>query len=588
MTQPTLAESATAPGSRGWRRADLFALLVGVLGLALIASVGPSAFLRGDDWALLSIVSRPDFGPVDIFTPYGSHVMPFGLGSFWAMRGIFGPVPWWPMVGLGLAFVAIALACTWATVRLLVGPRMAALVPFAVAAWGPASLAAVMWPSPSVYMTPLWAATAAAVYVYTRGRLGLARRWQGAVLAIVALGLFVIEIALLIVPLLFLIEMCWFTGAPPLAAARQAWRRQRFLWSGLLAMAAVYVVSYYLLLEQAGTLPEDRAGVDSLVEGLAVVVWKVLPAMVVAGPWVWDAAVAPRIATGFAVTAAVALLGWLVVWRARRAGWRVWMPLFGLLVMTVLALSAARIAVYGTTVLLNPYYYLEGLGILAVTLAVGYLPSRLPVDRGGPSPGPKLMGGALVFLAVSALLAAVGYAKVVPAIPERAYLATAEQALTEPTLNTASPRDVFGVFLYTPPFDTAEHTLSFAGVEGDWVMWSADPHMLNTAGDRVRLDVQGVPLELLGDCVPVDSPTALAMPENRDPNWPTFELAYTAEHATVARVQLGEQVLEIPLGAGDGVVYFVGPAQQNTLDIAAPGACVRSVEVGAAAPTASD
>ncbi|HQR81237.1 MAG TPA: hypothetical protein PLT68_13560, partial [Actinomycetota bacterium] len=447
MPQPIVAEPPVITDSRRWQRADLLALLVAVLGLALTAAVGRAAFLRGDDWALLSIVSRPDFAPMDIFGPYGSHLMPFGLGAFWSIRGLFGPVPWWPLVALGLAFVATALACTWATIRLLVGPRVAAVVPFAVAAWGPAAMAAVMWPSPSVYMTPLWAATAGAVYVYVRGRLGGARHWQAGVLVIVGLGLFAIEIALLIVPLLFLIEMCWFTDARPLAAARLAWRRYPFLWSGLLAMAGYYVVLYYLLLRQAGTLPEDRAGIDLLIEGLVLVAWDMLPAMVVAGPWVWDAAVAPRVATGFVVTAVVALLAWFVIWRGRRAGRRAWMPLLGLLVMTVLMLSAARIAVYGTAVLLNPYYYVEGLGILAVTLAVGYLPSRLPGERGGRSPNPKLLGGALAFLAVSAMLSALGYARMVPAIPERAYLAEAAASLAEPTLNTASPREVFGVFL---------------------------------------------------------------------------------------------------------------------------------------------
>lgn len=584
MAQPILADVTAPTGSRRWQRADGLALLVGAVGLVLTASVGGAAFLRGDDWALLSIVSRPDFGPVDIFRPYGSHLMPLGLGAFWSLRGVFGATPWWPLVGFGLVFVATALAATWATIRLLVGPRMAAVVPFALAAWGPAGMAAVMWPSPSVYMTPLWAATAGAVYVYVRGRLGLSRHWHWWILAIVGLSLFAIEIGLLIIPLLFVIEASWFTTAGPVESVRLAWRRQIRLWAALIVMAVCYAAVYYLLSKQAETLPQERAGIDLLIEGLVLVMWKVLPAMVVAGPWVWDAATAPRIATGFGLTTAVALLAWFVIWRARRAGGRAWLPLLGLMVLTVLALSAARVAVFGSTVLLNPYYYIEGLGILATTLAIGYLPSRLPVDRGGPLPDPRLLRVVLVLLAGSALLSAAGYARAVPAIPERAYLVAAAQSLTQPTLNTASPRDVFGVFLYTPPFDTAEHTLSFAGVDGNWVMWSADPHMLDTAGDRVRLDVQGVPLELPGPCVAVDAPTALVMPDNRDPNWPAFELHYRAERDTSAGIRLDDEVLDVALAAGEGTVYFVGPARQGTLDISAPGACVRSVEMGAAVP----
>ena len=105
----------------------------------MFAAVGRVAFLRGDDWMLLSIVSAPDFGPLDVFRPYGSHLMPFGLATFWALRGLFGPTPWWPLLAVGLLMVAIALLFTWRTIRLLVGPRQSGVAAFAVAAWGAGS-----------------------------------------------------------------------------------------------------------------------------------------------------------------------------------------------------------------------------------------------------------------------------------------------------------------------------------------------------------------------------------------------------------------------------------------------------------------
>ena len=59
----------------------------------------------------------------------------------------------------------------------------------------------------------------------------------------------------------------------------------------------------------------------------------------------------------------VAVIAWLVIWRGRHASRRAWVPVLGLLALTVLVLSAARVAVYGSAVLLNPYYYVESLGL---------------------------------------------------------------------------------------------------------------------------------------------------------------------------------------------------------------------------------
>jgi len=583
VVQSTVTETPVRH-RRSWHRADTAALAVGGLGLLLIALVGRAAFLRGDDWVLLSVVSQPDFAAWEIFRPYGAHLMPFGLGCFWALRGLFGATPWWPLVGVGLVFVATALTCVWLTIRLLVGPRLSAVVPFAVACWGPAGLAAVMWPSPSVYMTPLWAVTAAAVYVYVRGRLLGSRGWQVWVLVIFAVGLLVIQTALLTAPLLFLIAASWFARGGVQSSLRQAWHSSRYLWLALFGMTGLYVAAYSLLSKFAQGLPSERAGVDLLIEGSIQVAWKVLPSLLLAGPWVWDSAVAPRIATGGALAAVAAVLAWVVIWRSRRSGWRAWFPVFTLFAMTLLALSAARVAVYGSTVLLNPYYFIQASGLLAVTLAVGYLPNRLPIDREQAEPGVWAMRSALALVAVSAVVSALGYARNVPALPERSYLSSARASLTQPTMNTAAPRDSFGVFWYLPPFDTAEHTLAFAGVQGNWVAVTADPFMLAADGSRVPLQVEGLPVEFPVECLRIEAPTALGLPQRRDPNWSVYELQYRADQATVAVIELGETVLEVPMTAGDGTVFLAGPARQGTLDIRAEGVCVRSVEVGPAVP----
>ena len=85
-------EAPTAP-TAAWTHADTFAAAAIAFGVLLTALVGTQVFLRGDDWLLLTIVSRPGFGPSDLFVPYASHVMPFGLSVFWAGRALGGATP---------------------------------------------------------------------------------------------------------------------------------------------------------------------------------------------------------------------------------------------------------------------------------------------------------------------------------------------------------------------------------------------------------------------------------------------------------------------------------------------------------------
>ncbi|HRY10912.1 MAG: hypothetical protein H6528_08000 [Actinobacteria bacterium] len=569
------------------RRADVLALVVALVGVGIYVAVARVAYLRGDDWILLSIVTSPDFGPADLFLPYGSHVMPFGLFTFWAAVALFGPAPWWPLVAVGIALVAVALFFTWASIRLLVGPDDRAVAGFAVAAWGPAGLAAVMWPSPLVYQAPLWACTAAALYAFLRGRLR-AGRWGYWVLLCLVLGLLAVETTLLIVPLLFLVAAAWFERGGPVVSVTRAWRSARSFWLAAGALVAVYAAVYFTVSSYAETLPGQRAGADLIVEGSLLAVGKVGPALLLAGPWSWTPAMAPTMNASVPIAVVMFAVAALVVHRGRRAGWRAWIPMVGLLLLTVVVLSAARLAVFGSSALLNPYYYVEGLTVLAVTLAVAFLPSRLPIDgdRAGVSAPLFVAAGSL--LLVSALAAASTYAQAVPSAPGRAYLEAARQSLQQPTLNTDAPRAAFGVFVYSPPFDSAAHTLALAGVDGEWVDASVDPYMLDSRGRRVPAGVEGLVFDHPGGCLPLDTSVELAMPEGREPNRPTYRMHYVATRDTRARVQIGDRTwtLALDLPAGDRRVFFPETAVPDSLTVSAPDACLLGLVVGQAAPRA--
>jgi hypothetical protein len=243
-----------------------------------------------------------------------------------------------------------------------------------------------------------------------------------------------------------------------------------------------------------------------------------------------------------------------------------------------------RLGSYGSLVLLNPYYYLHCIGLMAVTLAIAYFPSRLPVRRECLEPRAPLLVAALLVLVLGLVVSTLGYLRAVPSSPGRAYLLAAREALAQPVLNTAAPRADFEIFLYHPPFDTAENLLGFAGVDGRWVRTSDDPYMIGPEGARVALAVEGVEFALPDGCRPLDTTIALPTPAGREPNWPTYRMEYEAAADTTARVRVGASVLEVPLVAGAHTVYFTAEGKPSALIIKAPGACVSRLEMGIARP----
>ncbi len=575
-----------ATRGRRWRRADSLALLTLTVGLLCMVVVGRVVYLRGDDWVLLSIVSSPGFGPADLVEPYGSHLMPFGLAAFWSARALAGPTPWWALVGVGAALTVVGLTFTWLSIRMLVGPRVKAVVPFALAAWAPAIMTAVLWPSPSVYMTPLFAVTGVALWAYLRQQLTPDRGHpQVVIVAAVVLGLGACELVLLVPALLFVIGVSWFGPGGLVVSVKRTWAQARGMWLFLLAVLACYVGLYLVVASYGETLPSQRAQFDVLVESGFLVALKGLPAMIVGGPWAWNNAMGPAGSVTGPAAVLMAGVAWAVIILARRAKRRVWWPVVAALTMTVLALSAARIATFGPQVVLNPYYAVGALAVLAMTLAVGYLPSALPIDRPGREEPSMLVCSVAAGLLLASVAVALGnYSQAVPRSPTRAYLETATASLGQPTLNTASPRDQFGVFLYGSPWDTAQHTFDLVGIPGAWVTVTDDPWMLDGSGRRVPLRVAGQPFALTGSCVPVDGAVAFRLPEVREPNWPTYAMSYQASAGTGGVVEVGDARIEVPLMAGEHTVYFVGDGRPDSFVLRADGICVSSLSVGPAEP----
>lgn len=550
-------------------RADWCA--AGVIAAAAVFLLVPGiwVFLRGDDWILLSLVSAPDYGVGDLFVPYSNHLTPFGLAMIRFAVTVGGPSPWWLLVAMAAGFVLVGLVFTWLIIRSLVGPRLAAVVPLAFVAWSPSLLAVVMWPASKVDSAPVFAAGAGALWAYLTHR----HRW---VVGFVTFGFFVSELTLLGVAALAVVSVVWMRRT-----VRDVWRQERRLWTALLIVVGVYVVAYLFLSSRVAALDGNQTRAGTVIEGVVMVLGVALPDVIVHGPWRWTNTPGPLINQPLALGVAIALVAWVVILRARRAGWRAWVPAAVQLVLLVAVLSGARLRSFGPVAMLNPYYFVSVLVLLAATLAVGYLPSRLPIDdpqRAEPRRFWWALAGAV--LLVSSCVSAVAYVRAVPAMPSREFLASAREALQEPTLNTSSPRQAFGVFAYSSPWDTAENTFRTVGVPGDWQRSSHDPFMVGDTGQRVPLTVDGIPFELSGPCVPVGEEQAFTAPINRDPSWPTYVMTYVAAADTVATVTIGEEELRIPLVAGGHSVYFTGDGTPEQIVVRADGVCVSGLRMG--------
>jgi hypothetical protein len=536
-------------------------------------------YLRGDDWVILAIVSSPGFAVNDLFLPYGNHIMPFSLAAFWACRAVFGATPWWPLVGLALVSNVIACYFTWRTIRLLVGPVRRAVVPLAVAAWGAPALAAAMWPAPAMYQCPLWAVTAAAIYVHVAGHLSGKPRHLLLILMVGA-GLLVIETTLLVLPLLFLISAFWFGPRGAWNSILYAWHSARTLWLVGTALLAVYAALYLALGAYAATLPGQRPRVDLLIEGYLQALTKIVPAMLLGGPWMWREGIAPVMAVPTGLVLLTAAMAWALI---VRWGLRVWGPVIAMVVITVTALSAARLATFGSAAVLNPYYYIGVLGLTAITLAVSVLPNRLPRQQRS-EPARAVFAGAAVLLLIGAGVTASGYARSVPSLPSRDYLAAVSTSLEQPVLNTQAPREAFGVFSYAPPFDNAENLMALAGISGEWVRSTDAPHILDDGGHRIAADFDGDAAEVPSGCQPLTPALVVPLPTSREPVWSVFAMAYRSEQATRAQIGNGLSTFEIELMAGEHTVYFTGPALQDTIRVAADSGCLRSLAVGRLLP----
>ena len=128
-------------------RTDVVAAVMALLVAAGSTWLASRGYFWSDDWVLMTQVANEGLTPARLLTPHGGHLQPASYLIIAALRALGGPLPWAASVALGGVLLVVALLLTWWLVRVLVGPRPAALVPFGAVAMSGLSYTVSSWPA---------------------------------------------------------------------------------------------------------------------------------------------------------------------------------------------------------------------------------------------------------------------------------------------------------------------------------------------------------------------------------------------------------------------------------------------------------
>lgn len=389
---------------RGYLRANPDAAIAwGALAvIASMVALRGWATARGwfiyDDLSWLGIAAAYDRPGLELLsTPWNGHVMPGGWLVVWLFTTL-APLQYWPVV---LSSVLLQVAIGWMlflVLRRLFGSRPEILLLLALGLLSSLSLQASLWWAVGMAQLPLLLASLVALWAH----LGYLRsgRLRDAALVVAAVvgGLAFSERTLLVLPLLALLTVGWFSGlGRPHRVLRRALLPHWPLWTALAAVAAAFTAYYVSQVPSEATSGGDLAlFADVLEQG---VLYALLPALV-GGPWDW---LTPGEGVNYpnpspALIAATAALAVLVVVGscvARRHAARAWWLLVAFLVAGGVMLTLTRATVYGATIGREYRYFTELVLVGPLAIGLALLPVRWPSRTGTVELAPRRLPRAL-------------------------------------------------------------------------------------------------------------------------------------------------------------------------------------------------
>jgi hypothetical protein len=434
------------PGFAAWlgrKRVTLSALLLIAAQIGLNSYVLNRGFFQQDDFIIGGLAAQP-FSLHLLFQNYGGHLMPgvFALA--------FGPVhaggyDWGLWAGSLVLLQALAGLALLRALRTLCGDRMVLLIPLGVFLFTPMALADLSWWAVGSQSVPIQLALAMAVDQHVRYvRTGRIRNAVFAALWVL-FGLAFFEKAVGIPLLLFALTSAYLIPEAWPQAMLTTLRRHWIAWATYGGIVVAEIVAYALSLASSPGQVRVPVASSAVTFSWHLLVNTFVPAAL-GGPWHW----APPFGTSGSWTLyAVAspppeLLGmsWILaalvvivsLWYRRRA-WPAWTILLGwLVVVDIFPILLGRLGTFGTLLADQTIYVADAAPVLAICLAIAYLPVRGEQDAYRttlPPARPRTVAVCAVAVAfiASSVASAIAYRSELHPQNSRSYLATASAAL---------------------------------------------------------------------------------------------------------------------------------------------------------------
>ncbi|MEU9510302.1 hypothetical protein AB0D32_28930 [Micromonospora sp. NPDC048170] len=374
-------------GAGGTVRADptrsvaIALIVISVLWRAQIASRG---YLGADDYVLITQSTESALTPGFLLTLYNNHFMPGGRLLTWLVTDAFG-LTYWPYVLLMAVGQAVLGVAFYRLLRTLLRPSRLMLVPLGMFLFSPLTLEATSWWAVGANMLPMQLAMVLALGAQLKYvRTGRKRHLASLALSVL-LGLLFFEKTLLVVPLVFLFTVCFFTDGGPVRAVLTALRRWWPSWLTLTALVGAFASVYLVRSESSLRRPESPGELLSFLTDLFGST--LLPGLL-GGPWGWLGAgdgapvvAPPELGRWIAWTVFAALVV-LTIRRDRTAG-RAWVLLGCYLILVAALLGATRLgSVFSAIAGGVPRYVSDVVVVAAICVGVALVGIARPSAAG--------------------------------------------------------------------------------------------------------------------------------------------------------------------------------------------------------------
>lgn len=619
QTRERTVESAGAgwPGFAAWlvsKRVTLTALLLIAAQVGLNSFVLNRGFFQQDDFAIGGLATQP-FSLHLLFQNYYGQLMPGVFALAWIPVHA-GGYDWGLWAGSLILLQALTGLALLRAMRTLFGNRMLLLIPLGIFLFTPMAMADLSWWAVGSQSVPVQLALAMAVDQHVRYiRTGRIRNMVFTALWVL-FGLAFFEKAVAIPVLLFALTSAFLVPGSWPQAMLSTLHRHWIAWTTYGAIIVAEIVVYTITLQSSQSQVRVPLASSAVTFSWRLLLDTFVPAAV-GGPWRWTPPFNfPRSWTLYALAApppGLVVLAWVIaavivinsLWYRRRA-WPAWIILLGwLLVVDMLPIMLGRLVNFGTLLSEQTIYVADAAPVLAVCLAIAFLPLRGEEHayRAAPPRG-RLRSAIIVAVAVlfaaSSAWSAIAYRAELHPQNSRSYVATASAALTDaPPDAVIYPSQIptqmaWSLFGKLSQVQNALAPLANQ-VDGQRFRWTGSPtgrimhFMIFDAHGRLHpatvVGPHSLPFRHRADCVLTASGMRLQLTANLFPLPLLMQIGYYAARPVTLAVSLGGRQYQLTLGPSE-LAYAYLPVQGpgNSIVITPvtpdPRICIGTVTIG--------